>query len=164
MILTNTGNTERLVPGRRDPATEPAARTGTGSSRPDSELLTGSPAHPQALRLRVHRPEPGVAVVLMSGEVDLAGAPRLNELIRQRLTAAVLRALVLDMSEVSFFGSAGLELLLLAQSRCESRGIPMYLVPGHGVVARMLRLTGLADRFATRETTAQAVAELRGAR
>ena len=40
----------------------------------------------------------------------------------------------------------------------------MYLVPGHGVVARMLRLTGLADRFATRETTAQAVAELRGAR
>lgn len=159
MILTNTGNTDRLINRRRGPGTATGAATGR-----NTDPLTDGRPNPQALRLRVQRPEPGIVVVRMSGEVDLSSVPRLTELIRQRLTAAVLRALVLDLSDVSFFSSAGLELLLHAQQRSEYRSIPMYLVPGTGVAARLLGLTGLTEAFTVRDDAAQAVAELRGER
>lgn len=113
----------------------------------------------QSLHLSVERPAPGVAVVRMSGEIDLASVPRLTELIRQRLTAAVLQALVLDLSEVTFLGSCGMELLVHAQRRAEHRGIDMFVITGSRAVDRMLELTGMTDRFVRRTCVAEAVAE-----
>lgn len=122
--------------------------------------VTAAPVVSHGLRLAVQRPAPGVVVVRIAGEVDLASAPRLAELIRQRLTAAVLRGLVLDVSEVTFCGSAGLELMLHAQARSEQRGITMRLVHGGGAVQRLLELTDLQFRFDCRDDVAEAVAAL----
>ena len=116
----------------------------------------------QALRLSVERPASGVVVVVMDGEIDLASMPRLTELVQQRLTAASLRALVLDLSAVSFVSSCGLELLLRTQRRAEQRGIALYVVAGSRPVWRLLQLTGQAERFTRRGSVAEAVAEAQG--
>lgn len=113
------------------------------------------------LQLSVQRPAPGVAVVRMQGEIDLASIHRLTELVRQRMTAAVLHALVLDLSEVSFVSSHGIELLLHAQRRADQRGIDLYVIPEARCVRRLLDLTGLTDRFAHSSTVAEAVAAAR---
>ncbi len=115
----------------------------------------------QPLRLAVQRPGIGIVVVRLTGELDLAAMPRLTELVRQRLTAAVLRALVLDLSQVSFVASCGAELLLYAQRRADQRGIGMYVIIGQGSLRRLLNLTGLTERFQDRDTVAEAVAEAR---
>lgn len=129
--------------------------------RQPDDPATGLPLDTSGLSLSVERPEPGVVVVHMVGEIDLACVPRLTELIRQRLTAAVLRGLVLDLTEVTFCSSAGLELMLHAQTRSEYRGIAMWTVCGQGAVRRLLDLTGVESRFDHRDTVAEAVAELR---
>ena len=112
-----------------------------------------------SLRLSVEWPYPGIVVVRIDGEVDLATVPRLTELVRQRLKAAQLHAIIIDLSEVTFASSTVVELLLHAQRRAEQRGIPMLVVPGNGPVRRLLRMTGLEYRFTYRNTAAEAVAE-----
>ena len=77
------------------------------------------------------------------------------------LLLATVVAVVLDLSEVTFFGSAGLELLLHAQRRAEGRRTPLYVVFGTGAVRRLILLTGLADRFTSRDTATEAVAAIR---
>ncbi|WP_190813537.1 STAS domain-containing protein [Saccharopolyspora pogona] len=114
-----------------------------------------------ALRLAVEWPASGVVVVRIGGEIDLATVPRLTELIRQRLTAAALQAIVLDLSEVSFASSAAIELLLHTQRRADHRSTKLFVVPGHGAMLRLLTITRLRERFVCRESAAQAVAEAR---
>ena len=113
------------------------------------------------LRLSVEWPVPGVVVVVIQGEIDLAGVPRLTEMIRQRLTAASLRSVVIDLTGVTYSSSAGLELLVHAHRRAEHRGIDLYVVPGPGPVRRLLEMTGLSAHFTCRDTAAEAVAEAR---
>nr|WP_255526552.1 STAS domain-containing protein [Saccharopolyspora sp. HNM0983] len=96
-------------------------------------------------------------MVRVGGDIDLAGVPRLTELVRQRLTAATLSAVVVDLTDVTFCGSAALELLLQAQHRTDQRGTALYVVPGP-VMGRLLDLTGLRHRFSCRDDTAHAIA------
>lgn len=110
------------------------------------------------VHVSVRRPEPGSVVVHIRGEVDMASIPRLGELIRQRLRAAYLRAVVLDLSEVDFLSTGGLEMLLHAQRRAENRGVALYIVPDERCVHRLVQLTGTEDRFCLRSSVAEAIA------
>ncbi|QGK69921.1 anti-sigma factor antagonist [Allosaccharopolyspora coralli] len=112
------------------------------------------------LTLSIDRPARGVVVVTIHGEIDLASVPRLTELIRQRMTAANLRAVVLDLSAVQFVNSFGIELLVHAQSRAEQRGIDLRLVLGDGPMRRLLALTRLTDRFTHHGTVDEALARV----
>jgi anti-anti-sigma factor len=114
-----------------------------------------------AVHVSVGRPEPGCVVVHLHGEIDMATVPRLAELIGQRLTAAYLRTVVLDLSEVDFFSTSGLEMLLHTQRKAESRGVTLYVVPDQRCVRRLVELTGTAGRFCWRTSVAEAVAAAR---
>jgi anti-anti-sigma factor len=166
VTLSQSGADASSGDDARRGASSSAGAPGTGLVTPQrlpSEphgLVRDAPVG-QILHLSVQRPAPGIAVVKMWGEVDLASVPRLNELIRQRLTAAVMQALVLDLSEVTFLSSSGIELLLHAQRRAENRGIAMFVISGARAVDRMLELTGLTDRFTLRSSIAEAVAAAR---
>lgn len=106
------------------------------------------PATPtSALRLHVEWPHTGVVFVHIAGEVDLDALPRVTELMRQRLTAAQLSTLVVDLTKVTYCNSAALELLLRVQYRAERRNIAVYLLADEGPVTRLLHLTGMTDRF-----------------
>lgn len=126
------------VPAEQHSALRPITRVGT-------------------LHLEVRRPATGVVVVSMRGEVDLASVPRLTELIRQRMTAATLNTVVLDLSQVGFVSSCGLELLLHAQRRAEHRGIELSLI-SCPALDRILRVTDLADRFRQYRDVSEALA------
>ncbi|RCW46043.1 anti-anti-sigma factor [Halopolyspora algeriensis] len=128
---------------------------------PDHDISRDQQRIDPTLRLAVERPVPGVSVVHMHGEIDLSSVPRLTELIRQRLTAAVLNALVLDLTEVSFVSSHGIELLLHTQHRAEQRGIELSVIAESTCVCRMLELTGLVGRFTCYSSVTEAVAAAR---
>ncbi|MFC7340358.1 STAS domain-containing protein [Saccharopolyspora griseoalba] len=118
--------------------------------RGPSEPMLGHVHNEATLRLAVQWPTPGVVAVRIGGEVDLASLPRLTEMIRQRLRAASLDAVVLDFSEVTYASSAALELLMTARRRCKQRGIELVVVPGGRPVGHLLELAGLTELFTLR--------------
>ncbi|GAA3031960.1 STAS domain-containing protein [Actinokineospora globicatena] len=77
------------------------------------------------------------------GDVDATSAGVLVE----PLTAATggpAERVVLDLSEVTFFGSHGLCAVVDAHQRAVSRGITLVVVCSRGV-SRLLEVTGVAD-------------------
>lgn len=130
--------------------------------RPPADAVLGHVHHEATLRLAVQWPAPGVVAVRIGGEIDLAGLPRVTEMIRQRLRAASLHAVVLDFGGVTFASSAALELMMHARRRCRQRNATLLVVPGTGVLARLLEITGLGPMFSLRDDVTAAVAEARG--
>jgi anti-sigma B factor antagonist len=83
-------------------------------------------------------------VVRAGGELDLRTAPILNEQLE--LAEAIIvppAAVVLDLTEISFLGSAGLSVLLRHHERCTEMGSGLRVVPGGRAVSRPLAMTGL---------------------
>lgn len=114
---------------------------------------------PEAVRFAVDRPDPGTTVVAASGEVDAATLPRLRELL-DRICADGTRTLVVDLSEVAFFDSVGLEWLCEAQQRADTLAMVLHLVPGRRV-DRLLHLVREEDRFRRFDSVSRALAALR---
>lgn len=131
----------------------PAQRGTTAQPRPSRRRAVRSPL----LRITIERPHIGLPVVRMSGEIDLSSRERIEELIRQRLTAASLQAIVLDLTAVTFCSSCGVEMLLQAQCRADQRQVPLHVVPSPPV-RRLLELTDSAALVQLHATTAQALA------
>jgi anti-anti-sigma factor len=89
--------------------------------------------------------QPGVVTVTVSGELDLATRPRLERAVRETLAARPWR-LTIDLTDVTFCGSAGLQALLVLHEAAEEAGARMAVRPS-AVVRRLLEITGLADAF-----------------
>jgi anti-sigma B factor antagonist len=78
-------------------------------------------------------------VVGVSGEVDLATAPQLEEC----LLAHADRNVTVDLAGVSFLDSCGLNALVVARNRLHERGYELRTVNEQDHVRRVLELTGL---------------------
>jgi anti-anti-sigma factor len=79
------------------------------------------------------------------GEIDVVTAPLLTEQLR--LAEAVVvppAAVTLDLTGVTFFGSAGLSVLLEHRAKCEELGSELRIVAGR-LIERVLAVTGLAE-------------------
>lgn len=76
-------------------------------------------------------------LVAAFGEVDAASAAALSERIEENLSG--YRQLVLDLSRLEFFGTAGHSVLHRVHSRCARTGMDWVLVPGPEV-ERLLRV------------------------
>lgn len=97
-------------------------------------------------------------VVRLSGEIDLANAPELGREIVRRTGAA--RALLLDLTEVSFLDSAGVRLLDALIGDLDEQRTPVRLVVGASGAARMvLQLCAFREDLLATEL-AQAAEEL----
>ena len=99
-------------------------------------------------------------VVAVRGELDLATVP----VLRDRLdSVAELSAapspLAVDLSGVTFIGSAGLALLVELHNTCRERGIPMALVATGSVVLRAIHVTALDQVFSVHASLADALGE-----
>ncbi|MGH3761101.1 STAS domain-containing protein [Actinophytocola sp.] len=101
----------------------------------------------------------GTAVVVsVRGELDLATVP----VLRDRLdsvgeVSAEPSPLVIDLSAVTFIGSAGLALLVDQHNRCQDRGIPLELVATGSVVPRAIQVTALDQVFSVHDTVDEAI-------
>jgi anti-anti-sigma factor len=92
----------------------------------------------------------GTARILVRGELDMETGPRLDEQIRE-VEAQRPSVLVLDLREVSFFDSTGLQLVLDADVRAREEGRRFVVLPGDGEPLRILELAEVADRLELEE-------------
>ena len=86
-----------------------------------------------------------VAWVRVTGELDLATAPRLKQTLRHAEDRA--RRVVLDLREVTFMDTSGVHVIEDAGVRATSTGRQLVLVRGPSQVDRVLALTGARDRL-----------------
>ena len=87
-------------------------------------------------------------LVEVQGELDVQTAPQASAFLVQA-TATTPRYLILDLTGVRFMASAGIALLLAAQSGQDGINGRLHLlgVTGNHPVERPLALVGLLDRF-----------------
>jgi anti-sigma B factor antagonist len=92
------------------------------------------------------QPRSDVALITVSGELDIASAPELEqtlEQIRPELTTLV----IVDLRELEFMDSTGLSIIVRAHQRLAESGCELTLIKGQPQVQRLLDLTGVADRL-----------------
>ncbi len=87
----------------------------------------------------------GAAVVVLSGEIDVAAAPELHEALLGEV--ASFRFTVVDLSGVTFLDSSGLSVLVTALRRARERAEDVVLCAPTAGVRRVLELAGLAEVF-----------------
>ncbi|HEV7978013.1 STAS domain-containing protein [Amycolatopsis sp.] len=101
--------------------------------REDEDLLTVATA----------RPQPGLILVKAQGEIDLETSPALEAELNKVLHPPFPARLGLDLSEVTFISSSGLNLLAEVNRRSRACGTDMRLIGMSRPVQRALDLTGL---------------------
>ena len=92
----------------------------------------------------------GTARLLVRGELDMETGPRLDGQLRE-VEAQRPAVLVLDLREVSFFDSTGLQIVLDADVRAREEGRRFVVLPGDGEPMRVLELAEVADRLQLEE-------------
>ena len=89
---------------------------------------------------------PRVTTVRLRGEVDIAVEDALREVIDDAVECAG-RAVVIDLTDVAFLDSTGVQALLAAQAAAEAAGRRLVLRLGPPA-ERVLDLCGILPRFA----------------
>lgn len=89
----------------------------------------------EGARVRVHA----------SGELDIATVPRLGECARAHIQARA-ETVELDLREVEFIDSTGIQLLLRLAAEGRRAGWTLTILPSDPV-CRVVRLLGLQDRL-----------------
>jgi len=92
-----------------------------------------------------------ILVVEVVGEVDMATSPQLAQALEAAPDA--IRRVVVDLSEVSFLDSSGLNALVVARRSLAARDIDLRVVsPGDHVVRRVFEIAQLTDELGVVET------------
>jgi anti-sigma B factor antagonist len=95
----------------------------------------------------VDQPNPAVVVVCVVGAIDLLTAPALHDHLDRLLTAGPHRV-VIDLSQVSLLGAAGLSALVSVQRAATQQGTTVQLrAPTRPAAAQSLTITGLDGLF-----------------
>jgi len=91
----------------------------------------------------------GTQIVSVTGEVDLSSAPRLAEVIGRAKEQAGgdPSHVVVDLSEVEYMDTAGLEVLLVEWNSSRQLDGRMCLVAPEGPLTRLLEVSGLGELF-----------------
>jgi anti-sigma B factor antagonist len=105
------------------------------------------------------RPRDGLAVVVLSGEVDIYTAPQFKECLLALIDEGADR-LIVDLTAVSFIDSTALGVLIGGVRRVNGAGGSMALVVASRPVQRVLSITGLDRVFSIHATREEAVKAL----
>jgi anti-sigma B factor antagonist len=99
----------------------------------------------------------GVPVVVLSGDLDIATAPKVRDTVVKLATAGHLLA-VIDLREVEFLDSTGLGVLVGCLKRFRTLGGDLRLVVTSDRVRKVFEITGLDRAFTLHEGLDEAVA------
>jgi anti-anti-sigma factor len=130
--------------------------TGCAENAPPPSFSEGSAVASSSSAYARTLPEPGlhievtreqhVTTVYVNGDVDLATAELLSAATDLALQGPPLRVIV-DLAEVSFFGAAGLTVLVDLQERTERAAIDLILRAPSLPVRTVLDIVDAAQRF-----------------
>ncbi|WP_199440164.1 STAS domain-containing protein [Umezawaea beigongshangensis] len=95
------------------------------------------------------RPVDGAVVVAVVGEIDLDNVAEIEQHLDAALAAGTTpRAVVLDLTDVSYVDSCGLNLMVRAHQHCGAAGTSLRVVASARAVLMPLQVTEL-DRVLT---------------
>ena len=97
------------------------------------------------------RTEGDHTVVSLAGEIDLYTAPHLQSELAATMGPADPAQIVVDMSEVEFCDSTGMNVLLAAHRQASERGGGLALAQPRASVRKVLEVTGLASVFTVQD-------------
>jgi anti-sigma B factor antagonist len=119
---------------------------GPGGGRSDEDLgVTDLDSDGVGLRVTISDLAPGVLCCALAGEVDLATGPRLAKELTEAMALRPCH-LVVDLSEVTFLGSIGLQILTEINDRQQDVDQHLALVVADKrTVQRPLEITGLDE-------------------
>ena len=92
------------------------------------------------------QPHADAAVIVVSGELDIASAPELEQVLDQ-IQPEQTKLVIVDLRELEFMDSTGLSIIVRAHQRLAEEGCELTLVQGPPQVQRLLDLTGVAERL-----------------
>jgi anti-sigma B factor antagonist len=92
-----------------------------------------------------HAESPGVRRVAVSGELDMATAPQLEDALSD--AARDSTAVILDLSGLEFIDSSGLHTILRAHDQLEQANCRLVLIAGGPQVQRVFEITGIEHRL-----------------
>ncbi len=97
------------------------------------------------LNIVVESVGPRAVVLHLAGELDMVTAPGFAEHVQQHVTGGDTDrpSLVLDLSGVTFLGSAGLAVLAEARNLAVARAVEVRVVAVSRTVLRPMEVTGL---------------------
>ena len=98
----------------------------------------------------------GTVVLELAGELDLAVAGRLHELVDEAAVEAP-RLVVIDVTEVAFMDSSVLREFLRAHRSVSEAGGLLVVAGAQPTVRRLLELTGTTELFTLADTRAAAL-------
>ena len=110
------------------------------------------------VRIETEDRQDGIQLARTSGELDVLGAPVLRDYLDDRIGTE--GRFVLDLDEVTFLGSAGLQVLLRTSQTAHDKRLGWALVGNPRPVARPLEVTGLARQLPLRPTVPEAILSL----
>lgn len=100
-----------------------------------------------------------VIVLTVAGEIDLLTTPSLRSAATTSLQTPGVEALIIDLSRVDFFGSAGLGALIDINTAVTDHGMVLRLVVDHHrPVVRPLTATGLDQHLVIYHSLSEALA------
>jgi anti-anti-sigma factor len=148
-MITGSGNVSDAVVEQAAAASSsvPNPRHFPFRGREDSGLNVTENSSALPIDVVVDRPADGVVVATVAGEVDMLTAPALRAAVLAELEDCTV--LVIDLSGVSFLGSAGLAVLVEASHEAQRRQVELRLVAAGRSVQRPLEITGLTEVLTT---------------
>ncbi|MFJ4681658.1 STAS domain-containing protein [Kitasatospora sp. NPDC088783] len=100
----------------------------------------------------------GITVCQIAGDLDIESLAPVKETLAEVLRGN--RLVVLDLAQVAFCDSSGLNMLLTARADALAAGAVLRLAAVSQPVKRLLEITGAAAAFDVRPTVQAAIAEL----
>jgi anti-anti-sigma factor len=141
--MSNSGQLPRRPAA--DVADIPAPSDGTPAPAASAQVIAQDGSLIATVARRFRPAEPGEAgpevVVSVQGDLDLDTAPLAQATLIQALEGA--ERVCLELSGVSFFGAAGVRVVVAAQLHAASLGRQLRLSGVHGITERVLVLTGV---------------------
>lgn len=111
------------------------------------------------LRVETRKPREGVAVIALSGEVDVYTSPRVKQEVVDCLNAGCTK-LIADLSGVEYLDSTGLGVLIGALKRARERDGDLKLICDNVRILRIFEITGLTKIFDMVRSEAEALDKL----
>jgi len=111
------------------------------------------------LRVETQKPQDGVAVIALSGEVDVYTSPRVKQEVVDLLNAGTTR-LIVDLSGVEYLDSTGLGVLIGGLKRARERDGDLKLVCDNLRILRIFEITGLTKIFDIHRSQAEALEKI----
>jgi anti-sigma B factor antagonist len=98
----------------------------------------------------------GISTVSVVGEIDIATAPTLREILESTIDSGI-HIVVVDLLGVTFIDSTALGVLIGALKRCNEAGGSMRIAVADPRVLKVFEITGLTDLFSIFPTLNEAV-------